>query len=234
MDLDSNSYYYSAQQKGIDRRIKDRLVERCLPFISGPHVLDLGFVDDVWVHCLLPNGYKVDIVEGASRHVQVAQKFYGSNQSVRVIHSLFQDFSPDGVYDSVVAGDMIRYVEEPVAFLKKVKSWLKPNGKLVVTVPNCRSLHRRIGTLMGQEAHPNDLSDQDIQVGNLRCYDRYDLRALILESGYRIHHLHGFFLKPLSSSQMMEWSDDLLDAFCQLGDELEDYAWFLYALCEQP
>ena len=35
-----------------------------------------------------------------------------------------------------------------------------------------------------------------------------------------------------SSEQMEDWPDDLLRAFLEVGDELEDYCWFVYAVCQ--
>ena len=46
--IKGDEYYYSTQQMGIDRRTKNFVVERCRPFIRGPKVLDLGFVDGSW------------------------------------------------------------------------------------------------------------------------------------------------------------------------------------------
>ena len=51
-------------------------------------------------------------------------------------------------------------------------------------------------------------------------------------SGYAPRLVRGCFLKPLSSAQMETWSDELLRAFAEVGEELQDYAWFLYAVAD--
>jgi hypothetical protein len=83
------------------------------------------------------------------------------------------------------------------------------------------------------QAHPAAANSRDKEVGNLRSYDRYELRQELQSAGLRILELRGCFLKPVSSAQMTDWSDELLGAFLEIGDELEDYAWFLYAICER-
>lgn len=226
-------YYHTPLQLGIDRRTKQFIVDRCLPFVRGPRVLDLGYVDGQWADLLLQQGLLVDIVEGASSHVDAARQRYAHNPSVRVFHALFQSFQPDTSYDTIIAGDMVRYLDEPEHFLRLASRWLQDAGHLIVTVPNSRSLHRRIGSLMNLEPAPTRPNARDVEVGNRRSYDRYEFRHLLLNSGLDILALHGCFLKPLSSVQMEHWSDDLLRAFCHLGDELEDYAWFLYAICRR-
>jgi 2-polyprenyl-3-methyl-5-hydroxy-6-metoxy-1,4-benzoquinol methylase len=227
----SRSYYHTPLQQGIDNRTRAFVVERCLPSIRGPRVLELGYVDGLWTDALVAAGHSVDVVEGASRHIAHARERFGENANVNVHHALFQEFEPDRRYDSVVAGDMLRYLDEPVEFLRRVRGWVRPDGVVVVTVPNSRSLHRRVGALMGMERSPTDANRRDVEVGNRRSYDRYELRGVLTESGFTVTDLSGCFLKPLSSEQMQDWSDELLRAFLEVGDELQDYCWFIYAVC---
>lgn len=228
----SQHYYHTPLQMGIDNRTKRFVLERCAPHIRGPRVLELGYVDGLWTDEMLARGYKVDIVEGAARHVEHARERYGDQEDTRVFHRLFQEFEPDTKYDTVIAGDMLRYLPDPAAFLRIVHGWMKEDGCLIATIPNSRSLHRRVGSLMNMEATPTGANRRDVEVGNLRSYDRYEFRHLLLQGGFEVKVLRGCFLKPLSSAQMQDWSDELLRAFLDVGDELEDYCWFIYAVCQ--
>ncbi len=230
--IKETGYYFSEQQAGIDRRTKDLVVRRCIPFFKGPSVLDLGFVDGCWTEQILQLGWSSTIVEGNAEHVARAREHYAARPNVDVRHCLFEEFAPDRRFSTVIAGDILRYIADPVPFLSRVAGWIEPKGRLIVTVPNSRSLHRRIGALLGMERHPEDSNARDHEVGNLRAYDRYRLRHELEAAGLRPIELRGCFLKPLSSAQISGWSDDLLEAFLEIGDELEDYAWFLYAICD--
>lgn len=229
----SQHYYNTSLQLGIDRRTKQFVIERCEPFIRGPKVLELGYVDGSWTDIILAKGCHVDIVEGASRHVEHARNRYAGNKRARIFHQLFQEFAPDRTYDTIVAGDMLRYLPDPVGFLRRATDWMNRDGHLIATIPNSRSLHRRIGALMNMEATPTEANKRDLEVGNRRSYDRYEFRHLLIESGLEIETLRGCFLKPLSSAQMQSWSDELLRAFLDVGDEMEDYCWFIYAVCRK-
>lgn len=226
-------YYHTPLQTGIDNRTKRYVLERCAPYIRGPRVLELGYVDGLWTDEMLAHGHKVDLVEGAERHVEHAARRYRDNPDVRVFHKLFQEFEPDTTYDTVIAGDMLRYLPDPAAFLVRVGDWLNPDGCLIATIPNSRSLHRRIGALMNLEPTPTNANQRDLEVGNRCSYDRYEFRHLLIQSGFEVKVLRGCFLKPLSSGQMQDWNDDLLRAFLDIGDELEDYCWFIYAVCHK-
>ncbi len=224
-------YYHSDLQQGIDNRTKRFVLERAMPFVKGPQVLDLGYVDGLWTDALRGKGCSVDVVEGAARHIEHLRQRYPADSEVRGFHCLFQEFVPDRLYDTIVAGDMLRYVPDPRAFLERARGWLREGGCLIATVPNSRSLHRRIGTLIGMERHPVQANTRDREVGNLRSYDRYEFRDLLSAAGYRLHLVQGCFLKPLSSEKMQHWDDRLLRAFLEVGDELQDYCWFLLAIC---
>jgi trans-aconitate methyltransferase len=226
----SHVYYHTPLQLGIDNRTKRFVIERCEPFVCGPRVLELGYIDGTWTDVILGKGWSVDVVEGATGHVAHARQRYGGLKQVRIFHQLFQEFRPDQRYETILAADVLRYIPDAAGFLRELSQWLAEGGRLIATLPNSRSLHRRIGTLMNIQRTPTDANARDSEIGNLRSYDRYEFRQLLLEAGYEVNELRACFLKPFSSLQMQDWSDDMLRAFLQIGDELEDYCWFMYAV----
>lgn len=232
IERSSQYYYHTDIQQGIDNRLRKLLIERCQMHIKGTSILNLGYIDGTWTDSILSTTIQLDIVEGAQKHIQHAQEKYQSYPNVRMYHQLFQEFQPDCQYDTIIAGDILRFIPDDQAFLQELKKWLTPDGTLIVTVPNSRSLHRRIGAWMKLESSPSAPNQHDKILGNYRSYDRYELRELLLKSDYNIQHLHGCLLKPLSSEQMKDWNDSLLQALLHVGDELEDYCWFLYAICQ--
>jgi 2-polyprenyl-3-methyl-5-hydroxy-6-metoxy-1,4-benzoquinol methylase len=232
LDRASQSYYYS-ENMSTDNRLRDFLIKRCLPFTKGPRVLELGFMDGQWTKEFLARGYQVDIVEGASRQCEVAKKLYENNASVRVFHSLFEDFVPDALYDTILAGGMIKHLPKPQVFLSRMKDWLNEEGVLIATTPNGTSLHRRVGAYMGLLTEPENLTASDRDVANLRVYNRYTFRNELIQSGWKIHSLGGAALKPVSTDLMTDWSDKLLEALDLIADELQDYCWYIYAICKK-
>lgn len=224
-------YYHTPLQVSIDNRTRRFVMSAALPYVRGPRVLELGYIDGLWTDHLVDRKLEVDVVEGAQRHAKHARERYAGMPEVRIFHTLFQEFVPNRRYDSVLAGDMLRYLDDPEGFLRTARSWIAPDGVLIATLPNSRSLHRRIGALLGMEANPTAANDRDREVGNRRSYDRFEFRELLTRSGFRVDVLRGSFLKPLSSAQMADWSDDLLRALADMGEELQDYCWFMYAIC---
>jgi SAM-dependent methyltransferase len=51
---------------------------------------------------------------------------------------------PEMVFDVITAWDVLEHVYEPIAFLRKAWSLLRPGGMLVLRTPNASSLNRRL------------------------------------------------------------------------------------------
>jgi 2-polyprenyl-3-methyl-5-hydroxy-6-metoxy-1,4-benzoquinol methylase len=226
----SQSYYFSEQQTGIDNRTKRLVMKQLLPYIHGPKVLELGFVDGMFTDMMLAQGMELTVLEGAAKHVHYAREKY-KNKPVTVIHDYFETFHSPTAYDTIIAGDMIQYLEDPVSFFSKAKSWLTHDGAAIVTTPNRRSFHRRIGGCLGISNNPEAVTDHEKSTGNIKMYDSYELKDVLVKSGLHVHFVRGSFLKPLSSKQIEHWDDELLNAFLDIGNELGDYCWFLTAYC---
>jgi 2-polyprenyl-3-methyl-5-hydroxy-6-metoxy-1,4-benzoquinol methylase len=230
----SQNYYFSAQQTGIDNRFRERMIRRCLKHLEGPEVLELGFMDGQWTDHFLAKGCNVTVVEGATKMVEYARQKYAQDKRVKVIHSLFEDLEPTQKFNTILMGGMLKHLPEPEQLLRRSLDWLQPKGILIATTPNPRSLHRRIGTYMGILPTPDALTAADIAVANLRHYDRYSFAELLRTGGYKIRELKTAMLKLASGEKIEGLDDNLLDALDAIADEIPDYGWYIYAICERP
>jgi 2-polyprenyl-3-methyl-5-hydroxy-6-metoxy-1,4-benzoquinol methylase len=231
VEINSNSYYFSEQQLGIDNRTKRLVMEQVLPYVKGQKVMELGFVDGMFTDMLIESKLDITIVEGASRHVEYAALKYKDCEQVKIVHDYFETFDCSDKYDTIIAGDMIQYLDKPIDFFSKARKWLANDGILLATTPNSRSFHRRIGAYLGVTKNPESVNTHERATGNIIMYDTYQLRNVLEQSGLRVNFVRGCFLKPLSSKQIIDWDDSLLRAFLAMGDELGDYGWFLIAHC---
>ena len=205
-----------------DHQVRDHIIRRCLPYVQGPCVLDLGYAGDNWPEKLLATGHSVDIVEGnGTACAEARQRFEG--QAVRVHHDLFESFTPSRLYDTIVAGSVIELMAEPAAFLSSLRAWMKPDGVLILTTKNRRSLHRRLGVYMGLEDSTESLNAQARATNTLHLYDRYELTSLLSAQGFQIELNTGMFLKVLPSKQIAEMEAPLINALMAVGDEMADY-----------
>lgn len=213
-----------AKQMEYVRRV---VISKC----KGPKVLELGYGSGYWTKQLMNKQFDVTIVEGSAILVKHCEESCGGR--VRIVHSLFEKFQTQESYNSVIAAFVLEHVDEPAHFLSLIRSWLDEKGSLHIVVPNALSLHRRIGLKMKMLSHQLELSPQELEVGHKRAYTKESLKKEIEEAGLQVNFTEGIFVKPLSSGQMMDWSNDLFDAYNELSDELPDYTAFIYANCSK-
>jgi len=60
------------------------------------------------------------------------------------------DLSGLGAYDAIIFGDVLEHLRDPRAVLQKVSAHLKPNGKVLISLPNVANLWVRLNLLFGK------------------------------------------------------------------------------------
>jgi 2-polyprenyl-3-methyl-5-hydroxy-6-metoxy-1,4-benzoquinol methylase len=180
-------------------------------------VLELGVGDGLTLARLSPIARNYTVVEGAPTLVATVHERF---PTIEVAQAMFEDYRPESKFDKVFALHVFEHVNEPVALLKHMRLWLKPEGDLVVIVPNSESIHRQLAVLMGIQPRLDSLSPRDHVVGHQRVYSFDGLRADLKEAGFQVLEEKGFFFKPLPNSMMLDFSRDLLWAMNVIAETL--------------
>jgi 2-polyprenyl-3-methyl-5-hydroxy-6-metoxy-1,4-benzoquinol methylase len=227
--VDKDSLNQIASQYHLNARISDKEFDQqfhrlCAEWINGwlkpaSCVLEMGFGEGNVTRQLLAAGMKVEIVEGAELLVATAREIYGN--LVRVHHALFAEFQPDHEYDAILATNVLEHVSDPACILACLRKWCSPNTRVVVTVPNAGSIHRRLAVLMGIQPTLDTLSPRDQLVGHMRVYDFDQLMSEVSDAGFEVVDQKGFLLKVLPNSMMKNMSAELIQALYAIGDQLD-------------
>jgi len=195
-------------------------------------ILELGPAEGTMTQHLEAFATELTLVEGS---LIFCNRLRQAHPRARVVHSLFEDFSPETTFDSVILGHVLEHVLDPIDILRRVAGWLAPGGRVYASVPNSRSLHRQAAVLMGLIASEDSLNETDIHHGHRRVYSPELFRNHFLQAGYQIDVFGGYWLKPVSNRQLEEsWSPAMLDAFMQLGERYPDIAAELYLIARRP
>jgi 2-polyprenyl-3-methyl-5-hydroxy-6-metoxy-1,4-benzoquinol methylase len=213
----AQEYQHPDPGRMVDRRFLDWTVERLLPWIDGPDVLELGFGDDQWTSKILARFGRTHIVDAAGNLLDLARAKYGPR--VTTYHSLFEEFTPDKRFDSIVASYVLEHVEDPVEVLTKAATWLRPKGRILIVVPHADSLHRRLAVCMGLQRTTDVLGPTDRQMGHRRVHTIARMEDEIRRSGLTVVRRRGTLLKPLPQGMMANFSAAMLEGFMKLGDE---------------
>jgi 2-polyprenyl-3-methyl-5-hydroxy-6-metoxy-1,4-benzoquinol methylase len=209
--------YYGEVMQGVDRRVNQFAIDRIVPRLRGPRLLELGCGDGGWTDALAAHLGHVTVVDGSKELLARLQERLGAK--VTTHNTLFEELAIDDRFDEVICAHVLEHVIDPVHTLATAHRHLRPGGKGMFLVPNAESLHRRIGVAMGILRQPTDLSDSDRFIGHRRVYTVETLAADMRAAGFEVLEWGGVFLKPLSNAQMEPWPPELLAAFDRVGVE---------------
>lgn len=197
-------------------------------YAKSGSVLELGPAEGIGTRCLVKRYSDLTVVEGSHLFCQKLKKEFSN---IEVVHSLFEEFSPTREFDNIILGHVLEHVQDPTKLLKKVANWLAPDGKIFCAVPNSRSIHRQAAVIMGMLHFEKDLNEADIRHGHRRIYDPESLRSEFLKTGYKIEFFGGYWLKPLSNTQIEDtWTEEMVSAFFALGERYPDIAAEIYVV----
>lgn len=102
-------------------------------------------------------------------------------------------------------------------------------GVILCAVPNSHSLHRQIAVKMGILENENSLNETDIKNGHRRVYNYNSLKNDFFAAGLKIKFSGGYWLKPLSNSQIDDFfTPQMNNSFIELGELYPEIAAEIY------
>ena len=183
-------------------------------YVKG-RILELGPAEGIMTTELVEDGHTPILVEGsASLAKLLKQKF----PNLTVESQLFEIYKSEIKFDTIIMGHVLEHVEDPVSILKRYHSMLNLGGVIWASVPNANSLHRQAAVHMGLLKNVQTLNDADLRHGHRRVLNPEEFREIFSLAGLDILEFGGYWLKPLSNSQIeKEWTSEMIEAFCELG-----------------
>lgn len=177
-------------------------VKSCIENAVGDSLLDIACGDGMLTKMFATYFKTVVGVDASSKHLEEARR---QVPEAIFYESLIESFEYTGLFDTVFMLDLLEHVQDPVAVLKKAASFLTPKGRLILHVPNCDAVNRKIAVLMGTLTSCDELSPFDLNIaGHRRSYNLESLKKDIEAAGLTIIKTGGIFYKMLSTPQM-DW-----------------------------
>jgi SAM-dependent methyltransferase len=121
-----------------------------MALFKGARMLEIGSGLGYLTHALNKAGYECEGLEYSKSAVDFACDFFGETHTIGSI----EDFKGShlGLYDVVIATEVIEHVIDPNAFVADILSTLKPGGSLILTTP-IKDIHPE-GTIWETEPAP--------------------------------------------------------------------------------
>jgi len=178
----------------LPRSIVDR-EQFVLDLCKGKRILHLGCADFPYTEEKLASGrwlhQKVSNIASSclgidldSDTIAYLRKHYGIKN---VIHGNAEhlDDIKEGLFDVILAGEIIEHLNNPGLFLDTARTILKPDGKLIITTVNAFCLRRFIRIPFGSESiHPD----------HVYYFSHTTLQTLARRFGYKLLEAHSYRL----------------------------------------
>jgi 2-polyprenyl-3-methyl-5-hydroxy-6-metoxy-1,4-benzoquinol methylase len=213
-----------------------RTFEAKLP--AGGRALELGCFEGGFTRKLAAIFDDLTTVEGSSELIAVAKTAAPSR--VKFVLSRFEDFQPERKFDAVFLTHTLEHMDEPVALLRRIGTWLTPTGRLFLVVPNANAASRQIAVQMGLISHPTAVTPGEWDHGHRRTYDLDALKAHVSEAGLTGVESGGVFFKPFANFQFDKLiasgliGEDYLEGCFKLGRLYPDLCASIYVICAPP
>jgi SAM-dependent methyltransferase len=143
-------------------------------------LLDVGCGAGTMLYELAGMGFHAEGIETSPDALTLATHINGARVP---IHDRPQQWGE--VFDVISALEVIEHIEDDIAALTGWRGWLKPGGRLIISVP----------------AHMSLWTASDVSVGHFRRYSREDLTAAIETAGFRVLRVESYGY-PLSNITM--------------------------------
>jgi 2-polyprenyl-3-methyl-5-hydroxy-6-metoxy-1,4-benzoquinol methylase len=204
---------------------------------SLPHgrAIELGCYHGDFTRLLTAHYADLTVIEGAGDLVEIARSRVPA--AVRFVHSRFEDFAPDGVYDAAFLVHTLEHLDDPVAVLRRIRSWLSPTGRLFVVVPNAHAASRQIAVGMGLIPYASAVTEGEHLHGHRRTYSLDVLKHDVSQAGFRIEDCGGIMFKPLANFQLDRClaegiiGEPFLEGCFELGKIYPDLCASIFTVC---
>lgn len=235
--LESVTKTYVTSESAQDRLIKSLAIRTFKPFIrpngSG---LEFGCCDGYMTSLIAPLCDNLTIVDGSQTFINMARKRVPAE--VNFEHALFEEFNPGKKFDYIFATYVLEHVSDSIGFLLHARNLLSDDGLLFIVVPNARAMSRQIARHMGLIGDLFALTENDINHGHRRVYDRISLNKDIGAARLQQVSQGGLLLKLLADFQMDKMieagiiADPQIEGLYKMGLEYPDFAGSLFSVCK--
>lgn len=195
------------------------------PFKENASCLEIGAGCGAITGALCESLAKVTAVELSKRRAKINYERHKNYDNLEIIVANLNDVIFDEKFDYITLNGVLEYAgsftksDAPYSdFLKQIKSYLKPDGKLIVAIENRYGLKYFAGAKEDHTAKEFDGITGYIDNNSVRTFGKKELEELLKESGFpnqEFYYPHPDYKMPLeiySSSYLPSSSASLMPA----------------------
>ena len=172
-------------------------IRRIFDFDTGKSlkILDVACGDGRISRGLIKKGHQVFGVDNDPKAVQAV-----SQSGIKCEKSNIEEAIPfeDSFFDLALALDILEHLNNPKDFLVRVKSKLKEDGQIIISIPNHFDLRNRLRMLFGKGiihwAHLKFSNSDSWNYSHIRFFRGQELEELLSQAGLYINSVQYNFM----------------------------------------
>ncbi len=168
--------------------------------LKGSNLLDVGCGDGMMCAPFV-NKYDVHGIDISPHAIEQAK---AKGIKARVIDADCLRLPYDSAsFDNIMCLDVLEHIMDPLGFTMEIKRVLKPDGSLIVCVPNILNVFNRIHFLAGEFVDIMDVAhkNQELFSEHIRLFSKAKLERLLAESGFTTITKHYYFPQSFNEKQ---------------------------------
>lgn len=232
-DTPTRKYAYN-----FDYMMHDYIIRHFSHLISKKRsALELGCYKGEFTKKISTKFKKITAIEGSSTLAKAIESL--SLENVEIIHSTFEDALINDKYDVIFLIHTLEHIDNRSELLKRVSSWLKPNGSFIIVVPNANAASRQIAVKMGIIDYNHSVTKAEHEHGHRITYSLDTLKEEALNSGLTLVDSGGLIFKPLANFQLDSALDkniitaEYIEGCYKLGLKYPDLCSSIYIVCKR-
>lgn len=155
--------------------VRNAVVYRALAALKSGETLDVGCGTGEHSIFLAKCGHRITAFDPSPYAIQELNKNIKS-LNIKADINTIEEFRAPGLFDNIIAIEVMEHIEEDIVFAKKLYLLLKPGGSLILSVPATQFLY----------------SDTDRLSGHYRRYAYDDLLKALKDAGFKHIHVKGY------------------------------------------
>jgi SAM-dependent methyltransferase len=197
-----------------------------LPTLKPGRLLEIGCASGAFLHQMATKGWRVHGIE-FSEKAAFAAKSLGYSVHAGALEKAPQ---PEDSFDLIVGWMVLEHLHDPVAALKKLREWAKPESWLVLSIPNAGSVEFR---LFRDKGYALQLPT------HLYHFNPKSVEKVLLAGGWRLVKIHhqitvsnlvgsiGYVLRDWGYTKIAKRFIDFPDRGGYLAYVLYPFSWLL-------
>ena len=136
--------------------------------------------------------------------------------------------------DHVVATNLVHELTDPAGFVRGAARWLRPGGRLHLSLQNPRSIHRLVGLATGAITDLKAVTEAGRELHTRELFDADDLCAMGIAAGLVDDGREGVMLKPVPNGVMATLPDEVLEGFVRVAVHVPEHCSMNYVRLRKP